>query len=359
MKVAFAFFLLAASRFSQVPGPSLQTSENPPANQAVAPSTNRDLATARNLLARSELAEAEKSVRHYIAQHPNVSDGHFLLGLILFREVQSLARSSSSYFSPGDLPSTAIDAQSREKKIRASLDAFTEGAKSGKPSADDLKIVALDYVLLEDYADADKWLSLALEWNPRDSEGWYYLGRIKYGENRFEEAIIAFQKCLELRPNYILAMNGVGLSYAGLNKNAEAISWLQKAISFENGAAQKTPEPYIDLGDLLGQQARFEEALSVLQEAVAIDPKNIRAHEKLGKTYLSLDRLTDSEHELKTAISLDPGQARFHYLLSQVYRKLGRLESAKSELAQFEALKAKEPPRKPGMQSILRFVEDH
>jgi cytochrome c-type biogenesis protein CcmH/NrfG len=43
------------------------------------------------------------------------------------------------------------------------------------------------------YPDADKWLTKMLEWAPNDSEGWYYLGRTKYNENRFAEAIRAFQ----------------------------------------------------------------------------------------------------------------------------------------------------------------------
>lgn len=320
--------------------------------QSVTPTVEADteLAHARELLAKSELDAAEGRAREYITRHPSAPDGHFLLGLILFRQVQSLARSSGSALTPGDIPSQTMDARLRDQKIQASLAAYTEGARFGKPSAGDLKIVSLDYILLEDYASADKWLTLALEWDSRDAEGWYYLGRTKYSENRFEEAVIAYKKCLELRPTYVLAANGIGLSYAGLNKNAEAVLWFQKAISLEEGAEQKTPEPYIDLGDLLNQQARFEEGLPVLQKAVAIDPKNIRAHEKLGKTYLSLNRLGDAQHELETAISLDPNQASLHYLLGQIYRRLGQIEKAKSELARFETLKAKEPPRKSGMQ---------
>ena len=319
--------------------------------QSVPPTAEADteLVHARELLAKSELDAAERATREYITRHPSAPDGHFLLGLILFRQVQSLARPSGSGLTPGDIPSQTMDTHLRDQKIQASLVAYTEGAKFGKPSASDLKIVSLDYVLLEDYASADKWLTLALEWDSRDAEGWYYLGRTKYSENRFEEAVAAYRKCLELQPSYVLAANGMGLSYAGLNKNAEAVFWLQKAISLQEGADEKTPEPYIDLGDLLNQQARFEEGLPVLQRAVAIDPKNIRAHEKLGKTYLSLNRLGDAQHELETAISLDPNQASFHYLLGQIYRRLGQLEKAKSELARFEALKAKEP-RKSGMQ---------
>ena len=308
------------------------------------------LTAARELLAKSELDAAERAARNYIASNPTKSDGHFLLGLILFRQVQSVARSRNPVLAPGDIPSTAMDANRRNQKIQESLAAYTAGAKFGKPSAGDLKVVSLEYVLLEDYVSADKWLTLALEWDPRDAEAWYYLGRTKYSENRFEEAVVSYQKCLALRSDYVLAANGLGLSYAGLNRNVEAASWMRKAIALQENAASKTPEPYIDLGDLLNQEARFEEALPLLEQALSIDPKNIRAHEKLGKTFLSLNRLPEAQRELEAAIALDANQASFHYLLGQVYRKLGQLEKAKAEMATFQTLKAKEPPRKSGMQ---------
>lgn len=342
MKVAFVILFLATSGFSRAaPEYTLQ---------AASSHQDAQLTDARGLLAKSQLLAAEQAVRRSIALRPQVPEGYFLLGLILFREVQTLARSSGNYLSAGDVPSNAIDPRSRDERIRASLAAFTEGAKYGKPSSDDLKIVAMNYVLLEDFASADKWLTLALDWNPGDSENWYYLGRVKYSENRFDEAIAAFQKCLELRPKFVLAANGLGLSYAGLNQVSAAADWLHKAIDWQEATKQLTPEPFTDLGDLLSQQGKFEEALPALQRAVEIDPGNIRAHEKLGKILLTLNRLDDAQRELVRVTALDPNLATPHYLLGQVYRKQGRLAQAKTEMERFQQLKAKEPPRKSGMQ---------
>lgn len=324
--------------------------QSPQATSVETSPLNPELAKARELVEKAEFDAAEAAAHQYIVRHPQSPEGHFLLGLIYFRQVQSQARSSGRYMAPGDLPSGAIDASARDAKVRASLAAFTEGGRFGRPSAFDLKIVSLDYILLTDYSSADKWLTLSLQWDPSDAEAWYYLGRTKYNENRFEEAIEAFRKCLDLRPRDVLAANGLGLSQAGLGRNADAISSLQEAIVFQESIAPKTPEPYIDLGDLLNQQARFEEALPVLQQAVTIAPRNIRGREMLGKTYLNLNRLSQAQHELETAVSIDPGVASLHYLLGQIYRKEGKLEKAKSEMKLFQALKDKEAPRKSGMQ---------
>src|SRR6267378_490988 len=110
-------------------------------------------------------------------------------------------------------------------------------------------------------------------------------------------------------------------SQAGLGRNADAIASLQKAISMQENLAQKIPEPYIDLGDLLNQQARFEEAVPLLQQAVTTAPRNIRAHEVLGKAYLNLNRLPEAQRELEAAVSIDPDLPALHYLLGQIYRK--------------------------------------
>lgn len=340
--------LVICAALAQAPSDEKQRSAQAGNAQVVA--VDPELTAARELLDKSDLSAAESATRQYIVKHPSDSAGHFLLGLIYFREVQSLARSAGNYAAPGDVRPDALNSGARDEKIRASLAAFTEGAKFGKPTPFDLKIVSLDYVLLSDYASADKWLSIAVDWDPQDAEAWYYLGRAKYNENRFAEAIAAFQKSIELRPHYVLAADGIGLSYAGLNRTAEAISALQTAVSWQDGVSQKSPEPYIDLGDLLNQLARFEEALPVLRRAVAIAPRNIRAHETLGKTLMNLNRLPEAQNELEAAIAIDPERSAAHYLLGQVYRKQGQLQKAKAEMDRFQMLKAKEPPLKSGIQ---------
>jgi Flp pilus assembly protein TadD len=278
--------------------------------------TDTLLQRAREFLQKGLLKDADRTVREYLDKHSNSADGHFLLGYILFKE----------------------------QKPEASLAEYTEGAKYHDPVPSDLKIVALDYVLLNDYSDADRWLTRSVERDPKDSESWYYLGRTKYNENRFEEAIRAYQECLKLDSRNVKAGANLGLALEGLGRLNEAETAYRNAIAQQRNGSLKNAEPFIDLGNLLLEQNQIENAIAQLSEAREISPQESRARTSLGKAYLRLNKLEEAQEELEKAVSLDPNSAGAHYLLGQVYRKKGWIEQAKAQIDRAAALNEQKPP---------------
>jgi Flp pilus assembly protein TadD len=322
------------------------------------PSLDPILAEARSLADKGMASEADRRVRQYLAAHPDSANAHFLLGYILFREIQeqaatsenasasdsaptaisgSASRRSSATASLGDKGATS-EANYRNTKTKASLAEFTEGAKYHTPSAFDLKIVAFDYVLLDDYIDADKWLSKMLEWTPDDAEGWYYLGRTKYNENRFDEAVHAFQQSLKHDPNNVKAEDNLGLAFAGLGRVDDAAGAYENAIAWEKNAATKNPGPYIDMGSLLLDENRSSEAITYLKQAMEISPSDFKPHELLGKAYSRLDQLPDAQNELEQAIALAPQNPNLPCMLGPLYHKQGLMDKAKVQLDRCTAM---------------------
>ena len=312
------------------------------------PSLDPILAEARSLADKGMASEAERRVRQYLAVHPDSANAHFLLGHILFREIHAEAKLESQLAPQVQAPMggakvlgvNSADAKDREEKAKASLAEFTAGANYRAPTAADLKVVAFDYLLLGDYFDADKWLTKMLEWAPHDSDGWYHLGRTKYSENRFAEAISAFQQCLKLDPKNVKAEDNLGLSYAGLDRREEAIAAYQKAIAWQAQSLIKDSGPFIDLGSLLLEQDRVKEAIGYLSQGAAIPPQESRAHAALGKAYSKLNELGKAQSELEKAVELAPDNASLHYVLGQVYRKQGLMEKAKIEFDRTAELNA-------------------
>jgi Flp pilus assembly protein TadD len=289
------------------------------------------LADAKFLFQQGKFNEADRAVRQYLKTHPDSADAHFLLGHILFREIQAEARSESPAGEVKILAAGENSAKYREEKAKASLAEFTAGAKYHDPDSSDLKTVALDYVLLGDYPDADKWLTKALKGTPNDSDGWYLLGRTKYNENRFVEAISAFQGCLKLDPKNVTAEDNLGLSLAGLGRNEEAVEAYQQAMAWQAQSAEKNPGPYIDLASLLIDQNRLQEAVKHLLQAIEIAPRESRTHELLAKAYTRFEDYPKAQTELEKAIVLSPESPNLHCMLAPVYRKQGLAEKAKGE----------------------------
>jgi tetratricopeptide (TPR) repeat protein len=271
------------------------------------------LAEARALTESGKLAEAEQTVRRYVGTHANSAEAHFLLGYILFKQ----------------------------QRAEASLAEYTEGAKYRVPGALDLAAVAGDYVLLNDYSDADKWFTKSVEWDPNNLQTLYYLGRTKYNENRFEEAVAAFQQCLKMDPKNVKAEDNLGLSYQGLGKMDDAIAAYRTAISWESESATRDSGPYIDLGSLLLDSGRPAEAVPYLLKAVQMAPQDVRCHREIGKAYLHLNQLEKAQFELERSVELSPSNAPTHFVLAQVYRKRGMRDKAEAETKRYTELSAK------------------
>ena len=270
------------------------------------------LAQARFAMQAGSFASAEGLARKYVSRQDGSADGHYLLGYIL----------------------------SHEGKAKESLAEYTRAAQLRPPSANDFKVVAVDYVQLGDFLDADTWFTKALQMNPSDADGWYYLGRTKYNENRFSEAIDAFHACLKLDAKNVKAEDNLGLSYEGLNQTEEATKAFQTAIAWQTGGAERDAQPYVNMGMLLIEQEHPEASLTYLQEGVTLAPKNPKAHEQLGRAYLKLKRWKDAHDELEKAVLLAPNSSSLHYELAMSYRDQGLKEQAKKEFDRCTELNA-------------------
>lgn len=267
------------------------------------------IAEARSLLDAGKIQESETILRSYLAANPSAADAHFLLGYALFRDQRS----------------------------KESLAEFTAGAKFRRPRADELKIVAGDYVMLGDYSDADKWFSQVVSETPNDADAWYLLGRTKYNENEFAAAISNFERAITLHLKFVEAENNIGLSWKELNDYDRARAAFETAILWQGGAPVDA-QPFLNLGTLLADEHKDNEAVPYLTKAVALSPGNPTAHEELGKTYLAMNKLPDAQAELEKAITLAPDVSALHYKLAQILRKEGSIDRAQQEFALCEKL---------------------
>jgi tetratricopeptide (TPR) repeat protein len=270
-----------------------------------------------------DYAAASSSIERYLTIHPDSDDALYLLGYVRFRQ---------------DRP-------------RDSLVLFNRAAKLKPPEASDLKIAALDYVLLSDYDNAARYLEQSLKMNPDDLEARYHLGRVRYQQNRFDSAIAAFEEVLRHEPNNVKAEENLGLCLEAKNQNTAAIAAYHKAIDFESGTSAKSEQPYIDLGKLLTTMNLAEKAVPVLSEAVRIQPDSAPARYELGRAQFGTGNLEAARVQLEQAVRLDPQNSSGHYLLGRIYKRTGKSEQAAAQFKLTEQLIEQHKTQAGGMAS--------
>ncbi len=120
-----------------------------------------------------------------------------------------------------------------------------------------------------------------------------------------------------------------------------------RAIQAFHTATEKDPglaDAHRELGSLLLDRQRLEDARAALERAVAADPADAEAHYLLG---LALFRGGEPESAIPSfelAVQLDPEHASAHYNLGTVLRLTGRVEEGMAAMRRFQELQAQERP---------------
>jgi tetratricopeptide (TPR) repeat protein len=271
---------------------------------------------ARTLLNTPRWEDAARVVKSYIASHPESSDAHSLMGLILYRQHQP----------------------------RASMAEYMKASESGDLSAFDLRIFALDCAAIPDLPEAEKWLLRSIERDDRDAATWEALGHVRFSAQHYEEAIESLQHALQLAPRTVSAESLIGLANERLARPEVAEASYRTAIEWQTEREEKDAVPFTGLGRVLLADNKPGGAIPWLQQAAKIPPPSSEVHELLGLSYSKIAREAEAATELETAIRLQPNSARLHLILARIYRSMGAKEKADAELEIYAKLNGSDAP---------------
>lgn len=129
-----------------------------------------------------------------------------------------------------------------------------------------------------------------------------------YGDGRHAEAQALCQRVLQDLPNHVGALHLLGVSERDCGRFEQAVAALTRAVELEPRAA----ELQAHLGLSLFRLGRFDEARSHYERAIALRPNFPSALTELGTTLMSLSRLEDAIATHERAIALKPDFADAH-----------------------------------------------
>ncbi|WP_236545088.1 tetratricopeptide repeat protein [Tropicimonas marinistellae] len=159
----------------------------------------------------------------------------------------------------------------------------------------------------ERYDEASKAYDAAVALFEEDERGqwivYYARGITHEREKRWEQAEADFRKALELNPGQPQVLNYLGYSYVEMQTNLdEALQMIEEAVAAQPGSGYITDS----LGWVLYRLGRYDEAVVELERAaelMAVDPI---VNDHLGDAYWAVGRRIEAEFQWHRALSFDP-----------------------------------------------------
>jgi Tfp pilus assembly protein PilF len=153
--------------------------------------------------------------------------------------------------------------------------------------------------------------------NRINPESWLIKGLELHGLGKYNEAILSYNKSIEIDPKYVRAWLNKGLAFHYLGKYNESINCYDKALEIDPNCAAA----WNNKGSILYMQNRFNESFQAYDRANKIDPKC--PNPWIGKgnifTVANLFGISDSGRKsqarqcYKKAVEIDPKNSQAWY----------------------------------------------
>ena len=152
-------------------------------------------------------------------------------------------------------------------------------------------------------------------------------------------AVAEWNKVQTLLPHYYLAYYQIGRLLAQQDKADEARTWLSRALELRPDLS----EGWYELGRLQGANGQFETALQSFDRARRLLPGEPRYHCEAAKALVKLNRGAEAIAQLEDALRLGAVNWEAHYLLGEQLAFAGRIPEARREFEQTLRLKPDYP----------------
>lgn len=292
---------------------------------------------------------------------PNRAEAHLGLGNIYFRmqrwneAIASLEKAASlnpdykeAYFTIGNAYEELRDFEKAAQAYERYLATKPESTWTGylrlglcrhELGQFDLAVAALEAALKDQPQDIKVNFSLAQAYhkagqlekaeatyanlaalNPQDASAYYGAVVRMYDEaGRYENAIEAAKKVIELNPNSEMAVYNLGIMYQKLERYDEAVKTFQDALRLK----PDYDAAYYMIGFCYSKQKKFREAIEAFKNYVALVPDSADAWLNIGISYMQLKDFDNALEPLKKCVDLRPdyGVALFNLAITYLNLK--------------------------------------
>lgn len=176
------------------------------------------------------------------------------------------------------------------------------------------------------FQEGVRWAKRALKIDQNLPSAYALIGDadLEYGD--YDEAFSKYQKALDLRPD-LSSYSRAGLLawMSGYEDNGEEL--MRLAISAGSPSAENTAWCEAQLGIMLFQQGKLDEAIDLVEHAVKSAPNNPLVLASMGKLFVAKGDLEQATHFFEKSATINPNHDALSNLV-EIYRGAGRMADA-------------------------------
>lgn len=164
----------------------------------------------------------------------------------------------------------------------------------------------------------------ALELNPTLADKFIEQGKTAFQANNFKDAIEPLNIHIILFPEDIEATYLLGQSYEGTEDDANALIYYEKTLQLD----ENRPDVLYKMVNIYIESASHQKALDALKKIIVIDPTDPQAHYLSAQSYLALELHDEALTSYLETIRLNPENVDAQYQVGKLYENKGDIDNA-------------------------------
>ncbi len=163
-----------------------------------------------------------------------------------------------------------------------------------------------------EYRQAEEVYRALLRKEPRNGRVWFVLGTLCADQDRLAEAVAYIRQALEIEPHEPMGWLHLGNALARQDQPKEAEEAYRKCLELPTGKEGPATrlDALVNLGCLLGDQDRLDEAQSCYEQARALNPRQPEVHHNLGNILREQGKKDEAIVSYDEALRLRPNYVK-------------------------------------------------
>ena len=190
----------------------------------------------------------------------------------------------------------------------------------------------------KDYAGAKSSLQKSLEFKTNYVNTYLELGFACKNLKENDDAISWYNRAVTIDPKSHIPYNGIGEVYRDNIKNMDmAMTWYQKALDINPNERKAN----FGKGYCLNSKGSYSEAIPLFQKAIEMENTYTAAYIELGYSYYQTLRMTDALTNLNYALTLNPKNENSRYYKGLIYIYQNDKANAQKMVDELKSLNSK------------------